>query len=187
MAKPLKPSEVTVKAVLKYAATLRERAQRARIHDPFAEPYEITDAAARKVSQQLGPAAALTELARRAKAHELREAEKGARAAYARSEHLAHQLVFKGEREASASVLSLEQRLAIVRREASLLSETSAARLDADRVRGGERASVLMSRRRERFEDTVASLEDEVERLVGRWERLVESTRRRLVEEEVAA
>jgi hypothetical protein len=179
-----KAEQITVKAVLVYARTLRERASRARVADPYAEPYEISDAAARKVSQQLGPEGALTEIARRSKAHELRRSEAGARASHAAVEHRAHQLAVKGEREALAAARSLGQRLDAALHGLGLLSEAPTARLDGDRVSGSQASDRVFVGRRRLERDVLVA---DVEHLVRRAERLLESSRRRLVEEERAA
>lgn len=64
MAKP-----PTVKAVVLYAAQLRLEAEREIISDPYACPYRPTEAAARKLSNRLGPEAAIDHLRKRAAMH----------------------------------------------------------------------------------------------------------------------
>lgn len=175
--------EITVAAVLKYARTLRERAQRARAGDPYATPYEISDQAARKVSQEFGPAKALEVIAGRAVLHERKQRESEARVARAASELYAHQMVSKGEREAHRSRWTVGQRLDHSLHALAMLSETSAAQLDGDRITGSRERSIPMLRKRERFEDTRESLMADAGHLVHRIEKYAESQKRRLVEE----
>lgn len=179
-----KAEQITVKAVIRYAQTLRERASRARVADPYADPYEPSDKTARNLSGQLGPEGALTELARRATAHELRLAESGARASHAAAEHRALQLIVRGERTAHEAVLSLGVRLDAALLAVGMFSETPAARLDGDRVKGSRTADRVWTGRRRLERDSLVA---DAEHLVKRAERLVESTRRRMVEEERAA
>ena len=174
---------VTVKAVVRYATTLRERAARARVADPYAEPYEPTLGHARNLCTQLGPAKALQELARRARAHELRQQEGQERAARAASELAAHQLVAAGEREAQLSQLSLGQRLDVAFIGLGVLSQTAAAQIDGDPVTSSKAGHVVLAGRRDL---EVERLHDDALHLVQRIERVLESTRRRMVETEAA-
>jgi hypothetical protein len=176
-------ADITVKAVVRYATTLTERASRARTADPYAEPYEVSAKTARNLCAQMGPAKALQELARRATAHELRQRDGQERAARAASELAAHQLVAAGERDAQLAQLSLGQRLDVALLGLGMLSETSAAPMDGDRISGQKPGHVVLAGRlsmeRERLLADVAGL-------VARVERAAESGRRRLVEEEAA-
>jgi hypothetical protein len=174
---------ITVKAVLRYATTLNERAARARAADIYAQPYEVSAKTARNLCAQHGPAKALQELARRATAHELRQRDGQERAARAASEHAAHQLVAAGEREAQLAQLSLGQRLDVALIGLGTLSETSAAPLDGDRVSGSKAGHVVLAGRRSLEHERLC---EDVLHLVLRVERAVESSRRRLIEEEAA-
>jgi hypothetical protein len=60
----------TIKAVLAYAQTLRQRAETQKVRDPWAKPYEPSEAVARKLCVQHGPEDALQLLAGRAAAAE---------------------------------------------------------------------------------------------------------------------
>jgi hypothetical protein len=182
VAKGADKSEITVAAVLKYARELRERASRARVRDPYAKPYEITDAA-RKVSQQFGPAKALEVIATRARSHELRIHEGEARAVRAHSELVAVQMVAKGERTAEQAAASLGERLDVALLAIGMCSETPAARLDGDRITGSKTPDRVWTGRRRLERDAILG---DAEHLVRRAERLVESTRRRMVEEQAA-
>jgi hypothetical protein len=174
---------VTVKAVLRYAETLRERAARARAADPYADPYEPSLGHARNLCTQHGPAGALRELASRARAHELRQQEGAARAARAHSELVAHQLVGAGERDAERAHMTLGERLDAALVGLELLSQTAAAPLDSDVISSSKPGHVVLLGRLDLDRER---LEGDVRGLVARAERMVESTRRRLLEEEAA-
>jgi hypothetical protein len=174
-------TDISVKAVVRYAQTLRERAARARVADPYADPYEPSLGHARNLCTQHGPAEALRRLAAAARTHELRHQEGAERAARAAAELAAHQLIQAGERDAQLAQLSLGQRLDVALLGLGMLSETSAAPMDGDRISGQKPGHVVLAGRlsmeRERLLADVAGL-------VARVERAAESGRRRLVEEE---
>jgi hypothetical protein len=174
---------ITVKAVLRYATTLNERAARARTADIYADPYEVSAKTARNLCAQHGPAKALQELARRATAHELRQRDGQERAARAASEHAAHQLVAAGEREAQLAQLSLGQRLDVALIGLGVMSQTAAASIDGDPVSGSKAGHVVLAGR---LDLDVQRLCEDALGLVRRVERTLESSRRRLVEEEAA-
>jgi hypothetical protein len=176
-------NRITVAAVVKYANTLHERAERASAADPYAQPYDVTAKTARNLCAQHGPAKALQELARRATAPELRQRDGQERAARAASEHAAHQLVAAGEREAQLAQLSLGQRLDVALVGLGVLSQTSAAPIDSDPVSGSKAGHVVLAGRRDL---EVERLHEDALGLVRRLERVLESWRRRLVEEEAA-
>jgi hypothetical protein len=138
---------------------------------------------ARNLCAQMGPAKALQELARRATAHELRQRDGQERAARAAAEHAAHQLAAAGERDAQLAQLSLGQRLDVALLGMGMLSETAAAPLDGDRVSGSKAGHVVLAGRLSLERERVLG---DAEGLVRRVERMVESSRRRLVEEEAA-
>jgi hypothetical protein len=174
----------TVKAVLVYAAQLRERADAARLRDPHIEPYRPSNDAARKVSQKLGPEAALTELAKRAWLAEQRYEEGDEVAAAGRERLVRLQLVAAGERGAERERLTLGQRLDVAMLGLKLSSDVSAVQFDADPVSGGKPSGgAPLSRRDRQLEDALY----DVRRAVERLERELDGTRRRLVELEVAA
>lgn len=174
----------TVKAVLVYAAQLREAADAAKLRDPHVELYRISNDAARKVSQQYGPLQALVVLATRARRAELRyeEASRAAEAGHLRL--VTHQLVGEGERRAESERLSLGQRLDVAILGLGVLSDVSAVRLDSDPVSGGKPSGGAPLSRRDRERDSALV---EARRAVEALERELARSRRRLVETEVAA
>lgn len=181
----------TLKAVLKYAAELRQTAEQARNGDPNADLYAPSEAAARKVCQEAcnrygkeeGPAEALRVLASRARLRELEVEEAGARASQARSVHLRHRVIAAGERDAELSRMSLGARLDQALLGLKVLSEVSAVRLDGDRVKGGDKSR--MPRLNGRLERDTLLADATV--VVCRVERALEQARRRMAEVERAA
>jgi hypothetical protein len=157
-------------------------ADAALVKDPHAQLYRISNDAARKVSQSLGPEAALVELARRARVAELRVEEADALAAAGHERHVRLQLIVSGERAAEVARLSLGQRLDQALTGLGVLSEVSAARLDADVVSGSRGGGGVPFRVRREVE----SIERDVLALVERAERELARSRRRLVETEAA-
>jgi hypothetical protein len=176
-------NKITVDAVVKYCRTLLERAARAKAADPYADPYNPTEGHARNLCTQLGPAKAREELSRRAVAHELKRRESEARATRAASELAAHQLAAAREREAQLAQLSIGQRLDVALIGLGLLSETSAAPLDGDRVTGPKAGHVVLAGRRSLEHERLC---EDVLGLVRRVERTLEQSRRRMIEEEAA-
>lgn len=185
-AKPA-PDSPTVKAVLAYAQQLRDQAERyARRHPGEGDLYAPSEAAARKVSQQLGPEQALHELRVRARAREMQLEEQQARAKAARREHHVHQSAAQRVRRelAAVSSVTLGQRLDAALRGLDVLSETPAVRLDAEPVSGSKPGSGGLPMRRQRERDVLA---EDAQRIVARLERELDWSRRRLVEEDVDA
>jgi hypothetical protein len=176
-------NKITVDAVVKYCRTLRERAARAKAADPYADPYNPTEGHARNLCTQLGPAKAREELSRRAVAHELKRRESEGRAARAASELAAHQAAAAREREAQLAQLSLGQRLDVAMLGLGVLSQTSAAPLDGDRVSGSKAGHVVLAGRRCLEHDRLC---EDALHVVKRLERALDQSRRRLVEEEAA-
>lgn len=175
--------DATVAAVLAYARELRDRADSATLRDPHVEPYRPSNDAARKVSQQYGPAHALQILATRARLAEVRHMEDSARADAARSKLVNHQLKVAGEREADRSRLTLGQRLDAALLGLGVLSDVSAVRLDSEPVSGGKpEGGPPRSRRDKQLDDAVFDARRATERL----ERELEMSRRRLLEREAA-
>lgn len=66
MSKSTTAERPTIKAVVAYAQTLRQRAETQKVRDPWAKPYEPSEAVARKLCVQHGPDGALQILALRA-------------------------------------------------------------------------------------------------------------------------
>jgi hypothetical protein len=174
----------TVKAVLAYAAQLRERADAAQAHDPHCELYRPSNDAARKVSQQFGPEQALVKLAERARRSELRFEEANATADAGRDRLQRLQLVVAGERGVDRERLTLGQRLDAALLQLAVQSDVSAVQLDADPVSGGKPSGGAPKSRRDRQRDDAIF---DARRAVERLEREADQTRRRLVELEVAA
>ena len=159
-----KPETPTVKAVLRYAEQLRERANRERLADPYADPYAPSEAAARKVFQSLaaqvrdrvtregveaeehevvGEAAnaAIQELASRVVMRERETRMQREAAQRAERRHARRQRQARAEEQARLAGITLGDRLDRVMREIELLSEVRATALDADRITGSrERA-----------------------------------------------
>lgn len=176
--------EITVRGVLAYAAQLRQRADTAKLKDPHVELYRPSNDAARKVSQEHGPAEALRILATRARTAELRNEEADERGHESRARLVTHQLVARGERDVERARLTLGARLDAAMQVINLVSDVSAVQFDADRVSHGGAESAAPKSRRDRQRDDAVY---DVRRAVERLEREAESTRRRLLEFEVAA
>lgn len=174
--------EITVKAVLAYAARLRDRADAAKAGDPHVELYRPSNDAARKVSQEFGPAQALEVLATRARRVELRYEEAEKFAGEGRLRLVTHQTVAQAERTVDRERLSLGQRLDVALKGLGVLSEVSAVQLDADIVSGSKGGGALPFRPRREVEH----LQADAEHLVTKAERELERSRRRVVEQEAA-
>lgn len=162
--------QVTVRAVLAEARRLRERAARERLLDPYAKPYELSDKAARNLSAQLGPAAAIQLLRLRAAVAQAKYREDQERAERARRRLERRQKVTDAEHRHRLSGLSLGQRLDEALGSLVTVSEVAAAGMgepvthgkpDAVAPRPSEnRAGSL----RERALLLVCEIEDEVPR-----------------------
>lgn len=63
---PKTAEQPTLKAVLAYAQTLHQRGESQKARDPWAKPYQPTEAAARRLNSEVGSARALEVLASRA-------------------------------------------------------------------------------------------------------------------------
>jgi hypothetical protein len=184
-----KPSR---KRVLQYAAELREQAAKARAADPNVELYAPSDDAARKVfeaavrrvGKEDAGAAALVELARRAAQRELNVHEAEQRAEDGRRRLLELQLINGGEREAAVQVLSLGERLDLALWTLGLASEAKVSKAfdEQSPIRGGKGGAGLPW-----TSDRHGELARDALGLVERLEREAERSRRRLVEEGVAA
>lgn len=130
-------SQITVKAVLAEAQRLRERAERIRRNDPWAKPYDPSDAVARKLSQQHGPQHAIEVMNTRAADvdEEYRlQCERSERAA---RRHRRHLDLVESARRAKLSGLSIGQRLDRALRGLGAATSVPAAALDAPKVHGG--------------------------------------------------
>lgn len=174
-----KPS---VRAVLVYAAKLRDQADVAKARDPHVELYRPSHDAARKVSQQFGPERALVVLATRARRAELRYEEAGVLADAGRERLVRLQLIVSGERDADRERLSLGERLDAAFLGLDVLSEVDAVRLDSEPVKGSRGGGGTPFRQRREVE----LLEGEARLLIERAERELERSRRRLLELEAA-
>lgn len=178
------PAAATPKAVQVYAALLRRQAVTARVRDPHIQLYAPSADTAKKLCSQLGPAAALVELARRARVRELRFEEEEASASAGRDRLRTVQLVVLEEARVRRDELSLGQRLDAALMGVAVAPGVGSSRLDADRVSGGGHGDGGVSGSRRDREVSIAR-EDAV-RAVERLEGLVERDRRRLVEREAA-
>lgn len=175
--------EKTVKTVVNYAATLRDRADAAKAGDPHVELYRPSSDTARKLCSQLGPDGAMSKLAERARRAELRHEEEESWAASGRERHRELHLVVAGETAAERGRLTLGQRLDVAFLGLGGLSEVSAARLDSDLITGSGGGGGVPFRQRREVENLLA----DAEHLVAKAERELASSRRRVVEEERAA
>lgn len=175
--------EKTVKTVVNYAATLRERADAAKAGDPHIELYRPSNDTARKLCSQLGPDGALSKLAERARRSELRHEEEEDRAASGRERLRGLHLIASGEAAAERGRLTLGQRLDVALLGLGGLSEVPAVRLDSDVITGSGGGGGVPFRQRREVEILLA----DAEHLVAKAERELQSSRRRLVEEERAA
>lgn len=138
--KPAKPA--TVKAVIAYAQQLRrEGEQRARA-DVWAKPYMPSDAAARKLSQRLGPDGAISHMRARAAGQIRVEREEREEAERREARHARRQRQARRDLEARRSGLTVGQRIDHALAQLVTVSNVTAARLDGDRVRGGEQSHV---------------------------------------------
>lgn len=169
----------TVKAVIAEAKRLRDQAERVKRSDPFAKPYEPSDATARGLSQRLGPEAAITELQRRSSEATATYREEEERSARARARLDRQQRVADAERKQRLSSMTIGQRLDEALAGLVMVGEARAAALDANRVSGGgaESHDPLRSRQegraerlRERALLLVAEMEDELPRARRRIE-----------------
>lgn len=175
---------------MKRARELRERAREARLRDPNARPYELTDAAAAKVftdcvhryGKEDAGLMALHRIGAAMVRREEDQREEDDRASRARARHMAHQAEAAGGRDVVRSRLSLGERLDRALLGLGLVSEARTVQLDADRVSGGGGGGGL-PRTGDRHGDLVA----EAERLVLRAERKADSAGRLLIEEVKAA
>lgn len=176
----------TVRAVVKLAAELREKAQRhASAHPGERDLYAPSEKTARNVASALGPQAALVELERRALRTKLLLDAEMSEAKRARARLRTHQLAAGDVRALQRGKRTLGQRLDDVLRGLDLLSETSAVRLDSEPVKGSKADSggpVPLRRQRERD-----ALAEDAQRIVASLERELAWSTRRLVEEEEAA
>jgi hypothetical protein len=178
-------------AVMKRARELREQAVQARLRDPNANPYELTDAAAAKIYtdcvHRYGRDDAGIMALHRIGASQVRREdearEESDRASRARAAHLAHQAEAAGGRDARRSRMSLGARLDAALLGLGMVSEAKGSpALDQQSVITGGKGGSGVPRTGDRHGD----LASEALRLVERAERKAERARR-LVIEEVAA
>lgn len=177
----------TVKAVLAEAKRLREQAERTRRRDPFARPYDPSDATARGLSQRLGPEEAINELRRRGAQVDLEHREAEERSVRARARLDRQQRLADAQRRDRLSKMTIGQRLDEALSGLVVISEARAGQLDAAPVsRSPEESQVPLrfdedgdirrsqdraTRLRERALLLVAELEDEMPRTRRRIER----------------
>jgi hypothetical protein len=93
-----KNQKITVKAVVAYAAKLRDDADREELSDPYASPFRPSEAAARRMSARLGPDSALDNLRRRAAMHKRDVREYAEVAAKSMNVHKARQRKYREAR-----------------------------------------------------------------------------------------
>lgn len=169
--------EITARAVVQYAETLRATADRREASDPFARGYRPSQALAYKLAAQLGPALALDELRRRAVAFDLdvRAERELAERAEARLSRRRRQE--DAERRERLSRVSLGRRLDDVLAALKTVAEAPTPRLDGDPVSGGESERIGPWA----AEDVHGDAHGRARRLVTDLEDQLESARRRPV------
>jgi hypothetical protein len=130
-------SNVTIRAVIKYAADLREDAARVVIADVWAKPYAPKESYARKLASQLGPVDALAYLRGRA-AQAQREARDDAEMRQRSLDaQKARQTQERAHREANRKNVSPGRRIDLAIAKLSLVASSSAAGLERG-VSGGD-------------------------------------------------
>lgn len=134
------PKPPTVKAVIHYAAQLRTAGDREAARDCYASPYRPSEAAARKLSTRLGPAAAIDHLRKRAAMHDhqARENTETAQASLTRltQRHLRDQR----DRQARARGLTPGARIDQALASLAVISAAPATQMSSDTVHGGDKA-----------------------------------------------
>ena len=111
MSKQTTAEQPTIKAVLAYAQTLRQRGESQRARDPWAKPYEPSEATARKLCTQHGPAEALQILAGRAASAEREYREEAEIARFSLERHKRRVQKTDRDREQQRQELTVGQRL----------------------------------------------------------------------------
>ncbi len=126
----------TVRAVVEYAAQLRREAELEIASDPFASPYLPTEAGARKLSNRLGPEAAIDHLRRRAAMHKRDAREHGVIAQKSLDKHAQRTKKFRQQRNRQRDHLSLGKRIDGAIGRLSLVAAPAAAQT-GEGVHGG--------------------------------------------------
>lgn len=136
------PKAATVKAVVRYAEQLRAEGEQRRRTDVWAKPYMPTDAAARKLCHRLSPDAAITNM-RASAAQRIRE-EREEREAHEQraARHARRQAQNRRDLAARRDDMTVGQRIDHALAQLTVVSNLPAARIDGDRVQGGEHSHV---------------------------------------------
>jgi len=129
----------TVAAVVAYAAKLRGVADHQTAADPYAHPYRPSEAAARKLSQRLGPDGALEHLARQALKARTVQAEQETLASRAQGRHERHRKQSDRDADRERQGLSLGRRLDMALASLQVISSAPVGKPTGDTVHGGER------------------------------------------------
>jgi hypothetical protein len=198
-----KADQPTVRAVLKYAEQLRQRASRECLLDPYADPYAPSEAAARKVFQGLAAqirrraadagierpeeeiageaaTAAIQELASRVVMRERETRHQREAAQRAERRHARRQRQARAEEQARLAGITLGDRLDRAMRDIEMLSEVRATALDADRItRSREQGLPSLPRPADRYQ----TLLQDARELVFRLEEELDHARRRKLKE----
>lgn len=136
-----RPQSPTIKAVLVEAQRLRDRAEAIRRNDVWAKPYSPSDATARKLSQNLGPDAAIETMRRHAADVDNEYREDQQRSERAAKRHDRHLQIVEATRRHNLAGLSVGQRLDRALRGLGAATTVPAQRLDTDRVTGSREKS----------------------------------------------
>lgn len=130
------PKPITVKAVVEYAAQLRREAERETTQDPFASPYRPTEAAARGMSNRVGPEEAVLYLRRRAAMHKRDARQHADVAAASLNKHKNRHRHIQEKRDKQRQHLSPGSRIDGAIARLSMVASTAAAQIGQS-VHGG--------------------------------------------------
>lgn len=176
-------SKVTVKAVLQEAQRLRDRAVKERQADPWARPYDPSDAAARTLSQAVGPERAILTLRERADDAREEYREQCEQSERARKRHVRRMRLHEAEQRQRRSGMSPGARLDECLAGLVLLSESKASQMDASPISQGKAEDRIPPKGGDRF----GSARQEALLLIAKLEDKLSEGKRRLVEREDAA
>jgi hypothetical protein len=128
----------TVRAVVAYAEQLRDQAEKLMRADAFARPYYPTSASARRLSQRLGPEAALVRLRELALRHERRDRERDAESVVSLGRLRDRRANADSRRSRALAGMRPGERVDRALAELATISAAPAAGIGGDVVHGGE-------------------------------------------------
>lgn len=131
---------VTVAAVVKLAADLRRNAEQRRRSDPYYRGHEPTEAAARKLSNRIGPEAALQHMRREAADVDAEYRDQQRRSEQTRRDHDRLRADSLTELRRLRSKMNLLERIAAVRNELAVIPDAPAAQLGGPTISGTKEA-----------------------------------------------